>query len=129
MELDAENLAYDTTRIYPFYLMNAPPLSWKRTLDLSCCVVAFPGLALVTIWLVVVLRGSPAPIFLRHERVGPNGRRFYLYRFRTTVGGPDAAQPVFGTRWLRAARLDELPKIINVLRGELSFVDSSPHAS
>jgi O-antigen biosynthesis protein WbqP len=112
-----------------FNLMHTPPLTWKRALDVSCCFIALPGLALVTIWVAVILRGSSSPIFLRQERAGPNGRRFYQYKFRTMAGGPHAARPVYGARWLRAFRLDELPKIINVLRGEMSFMDPSPRNS
>lgn len=130
---------------------DALPL-WKRLLDISCCVLALPLLALAACWtLLLTWFASPGPIFFRQERVGHNGRRFFLYKFRTMhvsasvtcheahfsqlmrAGVPMEKLDVrHDTRlipggWiLRASGLDEIPQIINVLRGEMSIVGPRP---
>ena len=91
-----------------------------------------PGL-LVALWIKL---DSPGPVFFRQERVGRHGRPFRIHKFRTMrldaerVGGPltvgaDARVTRVG-HWLRAHRLDELPQLIDVLRGEMSLVGPRP---
>jgi len=84
-----------------------------------------------------VRAGSPGPALLRQERMGLDGRRFELLKFRTMrTGAEDATGPVWarpddarrtavGT-WLRRFNLDELPQLVNVLRGEMSLVGPRP---
>jgi exopolysaccharide production protein ExoY len=135
----------------PFVRGNPLPL-WKRGIDISCCVIAFPLLAtcaaLVSVLMSVASRG---PIFFKQERVGYRGRRFKLYKFRTMHVCADTschqnhfAQLVQSNApmqkmdargdsrlipggWLiRASGLDELPQIINVWRGDMSIVGPRP---
>lgn len=126
--------------------------SWKRTLDITCCILALPALALAACWAALITRlASPGPILFRQERIGLNGRRFYLYKFRTMHVNANVAahqahfaqlmrsntpmqkldtrgdrRLVPGGWWLRASGLDELPQIINVLKGDMSIVGPRP---
>jgi lipopolysaccharide/colanic/teichoic acid biosynthesis glycosyltransferase len=131
--------------------MNPLPL-WKRAIDLACCAVALPVLALLTLVMTIVTKlVSPGPVFFRQERIGHLGRRFKIYKFRTMRVGADNSvhqqyfKDLIGTNapmvkldargdsrlipggWLvRALGLDELPQLINVLRGEMSLVGPRP---
>lgn len=125
--------------------------AWKRAIDIGLCLVALPALALFTLLMAVVIRcGSPGPIFFRQTRVGHRGRRFGIYKFRTMKVNADTAvhQQYFkslmdsrapmakldshdsrlipGGWILRVTGIDELPQIINVLKGEMSFVGPRP---
>ena len=110
----------------------------KRLLDLG---LAF-GLLTVTAPLLPFIAlgvklSSKGPAFYLQERVGLNGQTFRLYKFRTMSVGADAAghwtmkdDPrvfPFG-RLLRLTRLDELPQLINVLKGDMSFVGPRPES-
>ena len=107
----------------------------KRIIDVFLALLA-TILFVVTlpVMAVVVKLSSPGPIFFTQNRVGQNGAIFKLYKYRTmTVLGQSntwtAPQDVRITRigkFLRAARLDELPQSINVLKGEMSIVGPRP---
>lgn len=131
---------------------HSPLPPWKRALDLLACLFFLPFLALGTLIMTLVVKlTSPGPVLFRQERVGLNGRRFWLYKFRTMHCGAstNVHQAYFANlvgsnapmvkldsrrdtrlipcgRLLRATGLDELPQIINVLRGEMSLVGPRP---
>jgi lipopolysaccharide/colanic/teichoic acid biosynthesis glycosyltransferase len=96
-------------------------------------VVLSPVLALVA--LAVRLSG-PGPVLYRQTRVGRDGRRFGMLKFRSMVPAADQAGPLVTARgdarvttvgrWLRRAKIDELPQLVNVLRGEMTLVGPRP---
>lgn len=125
--------------------------TWKRIMDVGFCLAALPALLIATAAAVLVTKVvSPGPILFRQERVGYRGRRFFLYKFRTMRARSDTAvhqeylarllksnapmqkldthdERLIPGAWLwRASGLDELPQIINVLRGEMSLVGPRP---
>jgi lipopolysaccharide/colanic/teichoic acid biosynthesis glycosyltransferase len=113
-------------------------LRLKRTLDLVLCVASAPlMLPLIAAVGLYVRLVAGAPVLYRQERIGQDGRRFTITKFRTMVRdaesltGPvlaEAEDPriIPALRWVRAMRFDELPQIWNVLRGEMSIVGPRP---
>jgi len=109
----------------------------KRTFDFSVAFLALVILSPLLVLVAVLIKlTSPGPVFFRHERVGRGFRRFKVLKFRTMV--PDAAklgsQLTAGKdpritptgRFLRKTKLDELPQLVNVLKGDMSFVGPRP---
>jgi exopolysaccharide biosynthesis polyprenyl glycosylphosphotransferase len=116
-----------------------PPLQAfvKRLLDLAVVLGTAPIWAPMWGLIALYLKAAQGgPVHFVHERVGRDGKRFQLYKFRTmdtaapaqAVGPDDPNDPrVTPTgRWLRRTSLDELPQILNVLRGEMSMVGPRP---
>jgi lipopolysaccharide/colanic/teichoic acid biosynthesis glycosyltransferase len=129
-----------------------PDSRWKRTLDVLLIVLALPFLIPLALLIALLIRsGSRGPILFRQERVGYQGRRFMCFKFRSMFVNAETAThqghlqqlmnantPMlkmdsqadpriipFGLL-LRASGLDELPQLINVLRGEMSLVGPRP---
>lgn len=137
----------------PFTTITARPNpAGKRAGDVVFCVVALPVLAVGTLVMTLVMQiVSPGPVFFYQERIGYLGRRFRCYKFRTMSVDADSsihrahsqelirtnvpwakmdqkrdARLILGGRFIRASGLDELPQVINILRGEMSLIGPRP---
>lgn len=109
----------------------------KRLFDIVCSffglVILSPLFIFLSLWVGLSSRGG---VFYKQRRVGLNGRDFTLYKFRSmavgsdkkgllTVGGKDSRVTKAGY-FIRKYKLDELPQLFNVLKGDMSFVGPRP---
>jgi exopolysaccharide biosynthesis polyprenyl glycosylphosphotransferase len=113
-------------------------LKVKRLIDLtvsSLLLIIFSPLMLLVA--VLIKLDSRGPVFFRQERLGQNRKTFNCLKFRTMVedaeedtgpvwSSPDDPRVTAVGRWLRRFRLDELPQLINVIRGEMSLIGPRP---
>jgi lipopolysaccharide/colanic/teichoic acid biosynthesis glycosyltransferase len=109
----------------------------KRIIDFVVAVVALPFVALAAIVVTIGnLLANRGRLFYTQERVGKNGERFTIYKFRTMRATPDGAPnewtsesdpriTPFG-RILRVTHVDELPQMLNILKGDLALVGPRP---
>ncbi|HEY3277549.1 MAG TPA: sugar transferase [Syntrophorhabdaceae bacterium] len=109
----------------------------KRIFDIAAATMGLIALSPLLLYLVVrIKRGSPGPIFYRGVRVGRKGKTFRIFKFRTMVvdaekiGGPSTSDDdprVTGAgKVMRDYKLDELPQLLNVLKGEMSIIGPRP---
>jgi len=118
--------------VFPLYLC------WSRLLDLcfGLCGGIFLALLFLPLSFLISL-DSPGPIFYCQERLGYQGRPFRIYKFRSMCSDAEhVGQAVWARsadtrvtrigRFLRATHLDELPQVLNILRGEMSLIGPRP---
>ena len=109
----------------------------KRVFDILLAVMGLVLLVpLIAIMALLIKLDSKGPVFFKQERIGRRFRPFHIYKFRTmrhdrsreseliTVGADSRITHVGG--FLRRTKLDELPQLINVLKGDMSFVGPRP---
>jgi Undecaprenyl-phosphate glucose phosphotransferase len=120
------------------------PLSGSQRLIKRAIDVVFASLALIffmpvmTLTAIAIKLDSPGPVIFRQNRKGFNGRQFLIFKFRTmtveengnTVLQATRDDPRVTTigRLLRATSIDELPQLLNVLKGDMSLIGPRPHA-
>lgn len=124
------------------------PLVVKRAIDLAVSFTLLVLLSPLFLAVAMVIKlTSKGPIFFRQERLGLNKRRFYIYKFRTMVPNAEkllaqledkneVSGPVFKIKddpritgigkFLRRTSIDELPQLLNILKGEMSLVGPRP---
>jgi lipopolysaccharide/colanic/teichoic acid biosynthesis glycosyltransferase len=117
-------------------------------MDLSLCLLVMPlVLPLMGLIAVLVFIDSPGPVFFRQLRTGKGGRRFRMYKFRTMVTNAEELKQTYAHlnelawpdfkitndprvtrvgRILRKTSLDELPQLLNVIKGDMSLVGPRP---
>ena len=114
----------------------------KRVWDFAFSLLALPILLPLFVLLAIAIRiDSPGPIFFRQQRMGYRGRTFWMYKFRTMTHGAatsdaraaaitqDADKRVTRLgKHLRRYRIDELPQVANILKGEMSWIGPRPEA-
>jgi exopolysaccharide biosynthesis polyprenyl glycosylphosphotransferase len=123
------------------------PWATKRLFDVVMTVLLLALTWPLMVLIAVAIRlDSPGPVIFRQQRVGENGRQFWMYKFRTMCADAEARGPHLGFdaqghpiykwradqrvtrvgRWLRRTSLDEMPQFFNVLRGDMSLVGPRP---
>lgn len=131
-ELDRPSLVRITE-----FSMSDSELCIKRAFDISASILGIILLSplLATIY-IIVWSSSKGPAIYRQERIGQFGLPFNIYKFRTMINNAEVGQPrltldndprvtKFG-HWLRKYRLDELPQLWNILKGDMSIVGPRP---
>ena len=110
----------------------------KRTFDIVVSLlVLLPISPLMALVALLIKLESKGPVIFRQERIGQYGQSFFIYKFRSMVVDADTQGPHFTRdgdpritrigRFVRKTSLDELPQLINVLRGEMSLVGPRPN--
>ncbi len=121
----------NTTKIYYRRL--------KRIIDVMLAVLFLTVTSPILILTALAIKlDSRGPVFFRQERLGQKGRTFKILKFRTMVENAERCGPLWTTdndprvtrvgRFVRKLRLDELPQLINILKGQMSFIGPRPLA-
>jgi sugar transferase (PEP-CTERM system associated) len=137
-KISIESLRLSWLLFSPGFRVSGPLLVYERifsfTLGLIGLIVTAPLMALVAL---AIRLDSAGPVIFRQKRVGQNGKVFILYKFRTMIDGADQEgdhRPAVATdrrftrvgRLLRRIRVDELPQLFNILRGDMHIVGPRP---
>lgn len=129
--LGADEIGRSTSKSTAFFRLA------KRTSDIVVSLILLPGLLLCAVFLLVLnWKFNPGQMIYSQERIGQRGRIFRIYKFRTMMCEGTARPARFAPQetdrisrlghFMRATRIDELPQILNVLKGEMSLVGPRP---
>ncbi len=111
--------------------------SSKRVFDIFVAIIGLPIITGIALWLLLINPWvNPGRLFYTQKRMGRHGDVFMVWKFRTMRADPDAARGPDDPlerhritplgRWLRRTRIDELPQLWNVLKGDMSLVGPRP---
>ena len=132
-----------TEAVRPYYEMlrkKQLSLFWKRLFDVVVSAVMLAVLSPVFLMLAISIKlDSPGPVFYRQVRITRYGKEFRIFKFRSMVTDADkkgSLVTVSGDsritrvgRFIRKCRLDELPQLLNVLTGDMTFVGTRPEVA
>lgn len=131
MKLNEQKLVIIYTKNKSYYLFIKQLLDFVHSLLALIALLPF-----IVVFSTLIKLSSPGPIFYKQERIGLNGRPFFIIKFRTMDLGAEMDEPQLATindsrittvgRFLRKYRFDEIPQFINILRGEMSFIGPRP---
>jgi Undecaprenyl-phosphate glucose phosphotransferase len=119
--------------------LSGPQRLVKRTMDVFLAALALIFfMPIMTLTAIAIKLDSPGPVIFRQARTGFNGRRFVIFKFRTMTVQENGSAVLQATRddprvtgigrLLRSASIDELPQLLNVLKGDMSLIGPRPHA-
>jgi lipopolysaccharide/colanic/teichoic acid biosynthesis glycosyltransferase len=126
--------------LLPMWWLDRKARLLKRAIDLGFALFLLAVFAVPLLLVMLAIRlDSKGPVLFGQTRIGLNGRTFTTLKFRTMTWNPSGFGPIQQAtrhdprvtrvgRWLRRTSVDEIPQLINVLRGEMSIVGPRPHA-
>ncbi|MFU1719939.1 exopolysaccharide biosynthesis polyprenyl glycosylphosphotransferase [Bacillus velezensis] len=112
-------------------------LAFKRFMDIVFALAGLlAALPVMGLFSILIRLESPGPAFYKQERVGKDGKPFYLYKLRSMKIDAEKSGAVWALKkdprvtkvgaFIRRTRIDELPQLVNVLRGEMSLIGPRP---
>ena len=133
-----ENMKNNEVKVYYEILKHKKfSLTIKRAFDFFAALILLIILSPIMLVLAIMIKlESKGPVFYRQERVTKYGKKFRIFKFRTMVQdadkkgalvtmGQDPRITKVGSK-IRKCRLDEIPQLLNVIKGEMSFVGTRP---
>lgn len=135
-DLPEELQTPEVKKYYDILIRKRPELAWKRVFDVCASSVLMVILSPVMLVVAFAIRkDSPGPVIYRQVRVTRYGREFDIYKFRSmTVSKEKGAELTVGEderitkvgKVIRKYRIDEFPQLLNVFKGDMSFVGTRP---
>lgn len=136
-KLPAKMQSNEVKEYYDILLTKKTSLFWKRFLEVILCSFLFLlASPFFLLFALLIKLTSIGPVFFKQERVGKDMKPFYILKFRTMVQDADkkgvqlttsndSRITAFG-RFLRAINMDEMPQLINVIKGDMSIIGTRP---
>ncbi len=137
--IPVQNVDHDFYRYFPFSRSNQNKfyLYGLRLFDIVISLIGILfGIVLIPIILIGNIMGNRGPLFYIQERIGKNGEPFKIMKFRTMVKDAEAQGPRYAEKndyrttpfgkFMRRARIDEIPQFLNLLKGEMSLIGPRP---